>query len=406
MTEPMTNGVGAVLAGAGSDARVGYAPGAAEAVAGAGPGAGPDAVARPVVHTMPALDGARALAAALVFLVHYVAAFQPVLGPADGPMGEGGHYISGVGYQGVNIFFVLSGFLIYGSLLDRPVPLRRFVQRRVRRIYPTYLVMLALYVALSLLIPSRSKLPQTGAVRTVVENALLLPGLGSGEPIIAVSWSLSFEIVFYLVLPVLVTGLGMRRWSRRGRVALWAALCIAWAVAGEAVPPVMRIFIMFIPGLLLFEFVRSGRAERLREATRGAPTWIAFFLGIALSPLWGRTPIAGWLIAANTSMHVFSTAVLAAGTSLLLLHAVHRGTSGLRLLEHPWMRFLGVSSYSFYLIHGLTINAVAAVFWGVLGSSAEGAGALAFVALMPPVYLACVAASAVLFRTVERPLSL
>ncbi len=402
MTESMTNGVGAVLADARSEARAGLAPAAANATA----GASPDAVTRPAVHTMPALDGARALAAALVFLVHYVAGFQPLLGPADGPMGQVGHYISGVGYQGVNIFFVLSGFLIYGSLLDRPVPLGRFILRRLRRIYPTYLVVLAVYVVLSLLIPSRSKLPQTGVVREVVENALLLKGLGFGEPIIAVAWSLSFEIVFYLVLPLVVTGLGMRRWTRRWRVALWSALCVAWAVGGEAVPPVLRIFIMFIPGLLLFEFVRSGRAERLREATRGAPTWIAFFLGIALSPLWGRTPIAGWLIAANASMHVFSTTVLAVGTSLLLLHAVHRGTSGLRLLEHPRMRFLGVSSYSFYLIHGLTINAIAAVFWAVFGRSAEGAGPLAFVALLPPVYLACVAASAVLFRTVERPLSL
>src|SRR3982750_2968487 len=56
-------------------------------------------------HSIPALDGVRAIAASLVFLVHFQAAFGHLLGDRLSVAGRAGRYIADIGYNGVNIFF-------------------------------------------------------------------------------------------------------------------------------------------------------------------------------------------------------------------------------------------------------------------------------------------------------------
>jgi exopolysaccharide production protein ExoZ len=85
-----------------------------------------------------AMEGGRGIAILLVFLVHYSNHFHPWLRP--------GSFLDGcrravevVGQAGVDLFFVLSGYLLYGLLVSRPVPYRVFLRRRYRRIYPAFL---------------------------------------------------------------------------------------------------------------------------------------------------------------------------------------------------------------------------------------------------------------------------
>ena len=90
-----------------------------------------------------AMEGLRGFAVSLVFLVHYVTLVQPWL-QGNGAILRLSSALHTVGNTGVDLFFVLSGYLIYGSLISRAQPFARFMSRRITRIYPTFLVVFAL----------------------------------------------------------------------------------------------------------------------------------------------------------------------------------------------------------------------------------------------------------------------
>ena len=72
-----------------------------------------------------------------------------------------------------------------------------YAKRRVQRIYPVFLVVFAIYIMLSFIFPSESKLPEgyVEIVKYILQNLLLLPGVFNIEPLITVAWSLSYAAV-------------------------------------------------------------------------------------------------------------------------------------------------------------------------------------------------------------------
>lgn len=105
------------------------------------------------------MEGMRGFAAMLVFLVHFRALFGHY---AEGTVLFSPFQILGaLGHTGVDLFFILSGYLIYGIVMDRRFVFWRFFVRRIRRLYPTFLVVFAIYLAASFVLPSRSKLPSS-----------------------------------------------------------------------------------------------------------------------------------------------------------------------------------------------------------------------------------------------------
>jgi exopolysaccharide production protein ExoZ len=89
----------------------------------------------------------------------------------------------------------------------------------------------------------------------------------------------------------------------------------------------------------------------------------------------------------------------------VILHALGRGARVARTLAWEPLRVVGVVSYSFYLIHGVTINVLALGFWYVMGPQ-PAHGGLFYLLLLPIVYTAAVVTALVLFRLVEERLSL
>ena len=288
-----------------------------------------------------------------------VAVLLVVLGHAGVPFLKGG-------YVGVDVFFVLSGFLITGILLadaleNGRVSLVRFYVRRARRILPAAaLTLIATMVAASHLL-------NFVRARDVVNDSIWaslfaanthFAAIGSdyfqqGQPPSPIQhfWSLSVEEQFYLVWPSLL-GLALfglvRRRARRGRLLLVIAAAglasLAWSIHSTASSPASAYFstaaraweLALGAGLA----VAAPIVTRLPDSVHVALGWSGLAaVGCAAVLFSGSTPFPG------------SAALLpAVGAALVIAAGDHRLAVGRPLSVAP-LRYIGDRSYAFYLWH-------------------------------------------------------
>jgi peptidoglycan/LPS O-acetylase OafA/YrhL len=167
------------------------------------------------------LDLLRAIAIALVLLTHY----QGFVSHAEtfGVLGS-------IGWAGVDLFFVLSGYLIGNQILapissGKPFSLKVFFARRLLRTLPNYYVVLAVYLLALQFAPHSPILGKSAspvwAFLTFTQNF----GLAYGQTFTH-SWSLCIEEQFYVVMPLVA--LALARWTRSARPA-WVVLALAVA---------------------------------------------------------------------------------------------------------------------------------------------------------------------------------
>ncbi len=178
-------------------------------------------------------------------------------------------------------FFIISGALVYGSLL-RSRSMDVYAVKRIRRVYPAYLVVILVPTAVSLVLTGGEALAGIGkylAANLVFLNFLApdLPGLFEGQRFEEVNgplWTLKVEVMFYIVLPVI--GFVM---SRMGR-ASWILLVLFYA-GGEA-------WRLLIPQLFDHPYAP--------EVARQLPGQMAFFAsGMALWTVWDVAKARPWL---------------------------------------------------------------------------------------------------------------
>ena len=103
------------------------------------------------------------------------------------------------GGAGVDIFFVLSGFIItYTNLkfIGQPDYFNFFIKRRIVRIYPTYWIIISLFLLLQVMLPSFYKTHFSFDIKNILSTFLLFPGHAMVN---GVSWTLSYEIFFYIL---------------------------------------------------------------------------------------------------------------------------------------------------------------------------------------------------------------
>ncbi|WP_296665022.1 acyltransferase family protein [Demequina sp.] len=265
------------------------------------------------------------------------------------------------GFVGVDVFFVISGFLIVGHLarevdLRGGIDLRGFWARRVRRLLPSSMLVILAIVAMTLLwVPEarwRQFLSEAVASTLYVENWVLARSstdyLSATQPPSPTQhfWSLSVEEQFYLVVPVLlavVVALAQRRW----RIALVATLALATAasygfsIAYTGANPQAAYFVTTTRA---WEFAAGGLVALLGLAAparlRAAFAWV------------GVAAIAGSmaLISGEMAFPGAIAAVPVVGTALVIVAAHDRGVFGAVASWRP-VQGLGRISYAFYLWH-------------------------------------------------------
>lgn len=362
------------------------------------------------------MEGLRGLAVVLVLFVHYHAIFGRYLNSESWTY-QLSEFAAITGHSGVDLFFLLSGYLIYGALQRRERPYLDFIRRRVQRIYPTFLAVFASYVVIAFLVPQFGKLKPSLSENVVylLKNVFLLPGIFNIVPLITVAWSLSYEFAFYLSMPILFRLTGMRGWSRRARVAFVSSWALLYILSSFWSPHSRVRLVMFAAGILLQEARGAGWLKNRLNRTAEIASVLLVVLGSVFIFLletqrsWfsalpgvhsGRIPVSGILINQGPWR------VVTLGVCFFLFTACCFEWNGFLAWLFSWrpLRCLGNMSYSYYLVHGVTVKGCAlaiAVLWPRL----HYAPAL-YCAFFPAVFLATLGSSSILFWTVEKPLSL
>lgn len=303
---------------------------------------------------LPALDGLRGIAILLVLIFHSLdiqldAIPNPVI-----------HAVAISGWTGVSLFFVLSGFLITGILLDAPKGRRalgNFYARRALRILPLYYVTLLIFFYV---IP-RASFPELAwhddreiLYWTFLQNwAMAARGSFLNAPNLNHLWSLNIEEQFYLFWPFLVFGLGRRR-------LLWLCAALIVGCLGLRVvlflndAPRVSIYIMTITRM--DDLAVGAAIACLLRGPKGLAHWLPVARGVgsicALYVVYQMVTTGGFLLRGEwTTTLGFTVASLGFGSALI--GVLTAGPDGYvrRVLASPVLTTFGKYSYALYVVH-------------------------------------------------------
>ncbi len=360
---------------------------------------------------IPELDGIRGLAILLVLVWHY---FATLVHPEPGSWLRAAKVACGLGWSGVDLFFVLSGFLLGGILLehqDSPTYFKTFYARRACRILPVYFALvIAFAVASGLLQGTRNK----GFVHlfdrpmplwsyfTFTQNFVMVSVSDFGAPFLSATWSLAIEEQFYLFLPLLI------RFVPRGPLPGVLILLIVAA-------PICRglLWSEEAPGFAGFVLM-PARADALLLGVLAAvairdPGFATAFarsrvaLGCVFAGLFGGMVVLavyGWRLP-HIATHLAGQFWIAAFYAMLIVWTSAKPSGALgALMRFPALRALGVVSYAVYLFHLPVLEIVFALARGQPPALRAMSDAMLVLASL----VVTIGLAALSWRLVERPL--
>jgi exopolysaccharide production protein ExoZ len=338
---------------------------------------------------IPAMEGLRAYAVGLTFCVHFFGAWLLYLRHVDGaattpaalPRITDRIFVwLQFSQYGVYLFFILSGFLICRLVLDsRSFSYPRFLWRRFLRIYPAFFIALVLATVV-FMFHAGDRI----TLQTFVANMAFLNGIRELKvvPIIHPSWSLFFEVAFYILFPVIALLPLARLWRSPAGIVLFglAFVYVPWWLGwGQA------MFLLFFAGATLARFDDAT----LRSFARRMPAVVVLVAYFAVTTTiafkWVDDHVAIWLYALAGS---------------LLMIEVCFGDGWLtRVFAWQPMRRLGNISYSMFLVHVIPIYFMVVYGPRVFSSTGLLPAAIGFAIILA----ASLALSALLFLVAERP---
>jgi peptidoglycan/LPS O-acetylase OafA/YrhL len=318
---------------------------------------------------VPELDGIRGAAILLVIVWHYVHLHAS---PAPGTLWAKVNILFRATWTGVDLFFVLSGFLIGGILMaqrDSPAYYRAFYLRRFCRILPLYAVFLLVCAALRPE-PVREALPTVGWMfvpdfpllshATFTQN-LAMAWLGRfANQALNITWSLAVEEQFYLLLPFLIRAVPPRRIPALAGALIGGGVllrCALYAAAPEragfwcyVLLPCRwdPMFLGVLAAWALRQEVWRARLARAGGLLKGLWLALAALLAVACLKAWIVIMAPPVTLAGYTLLGLFYA------LTLVLVVAGHVPWAA-AALRHPLLARLGVISYGVYLLHE-TVN--------------------------------------------------
>lgn len=343
-----------------------------------------------------ALTSLRGLAALYVALLHFSTAIErhcAVQIPALAPRG----------HLAVDFFFVLSGFIMAYTysreFAERGIlnTMPSFMIKRMARLMPLHFFVTACLLLYTLAVAPGFHNPELPAfssdrpVLDVVLNFLLLQGLGLAPNMNGPSWSISVEMFAYLAFPLFLLLLFHRSASMRWIATGIAVLCLILTASQK---PQLSLDTISLP-------VGWTIARGFAEFALGMVAFRAYALG-GRADFYGsdRFVLAFGAIAASMMLLRLWDLVAVLAFPAIILGIAHNRGAVARLLEHPWLYFLGVISFSLYLLHYpiayLELNLLRAMHPEPLGRTAALSLALAGALSTIPV-------AWVVYRWVEHP---
>jgi peptidoglycan/LPS O-acetylase OafA/YrhL len=284
------------------------------------------------------------------------------------------------GYLAVATFFVLSGFVLtrsYASTEWNRAGLRRYAAGRVARVYPVYVLSLALVAPFIAVDPAPGKAPLLAAHGLLVQGWLGSLPVNWNTP----AWSLSCEMFFYLMFPLAAIFVPRATWRGTIAVAL-VACCLTRAMWAAGIPdrikPLIHLsdFLMGIAAACAYDLL----LRRPRRVPPGA--WLYLPAGAIIAALIAWPALLPPRVDLNTALrplHAFLLIGLAIG-----------GGAAARLLSTPAAVFLGKASYAMYILH------VPILWWYLRAASPRNLSALVYVC-------AVIAVSSLVYRFLEEP---
>lgn len=297
-----------------------------------------------------------------------------------------------VGFAGVDLFFVISGFIM-ARLADKAARGRdaagAFLLARAGRIYPLYWAVTAVVTALWLVRPDM--VFSSNVAPDLVRSFLLLPG--DAPPILAVGWTLVHEMYFYAVFALVLL---LPKRACVPALLVWGALIVGghFVGLGTTSPEARLVFhpltLEFITGALVgVGFPKYASKLGTAALATGVAALAMAIAALILTGLWRDNAFwtGSWL----------RPAIFAAPGALLVFGLAARdfiGRSARPLLAH-----LGDQSYALYLTHVLSLSAVGRIWQAVPQFKSPADNVIALTLLVFVAYLV----AEIAFRLIDKP---
>jgi peptidoglycan/LPS O-acetylase OafA/YrhL len=341
------------------------------------------------------IDGLRFIAVMAVILLHTEGYWTHLAGRTYAtltPVDTALKSLISLGYYGVHLFFMISGFVLampfckYALAGGNPVDLGAYFWRRVTRLEPPYFVSMLLFFAFMPVFGKGSwheqwphLLASLGYVHELV--------YGEGSPINNNAWSLEIEIQFYLLMPLIAAALWLSPALRRGVLAaatVVLSLNSLWLPA-DAPRTFLQFGQYFFVGIILCDLWTTDWRARPRTLAADAPGIVAW-------------PLFAWV---NLAHHGVISDVANPWLISLLFYSALRGVAHSRVLSYAFIPIVGGMCYSIYLLHA---RAIAFVVHGVLSRlPLFGNFTADYCVVLASCAFAALAVSAIFFLLVEKP---
>jgi len=301
---------------------------------------------------IPEMDGLRFAAIGMVVLFHlngYLTVKSKLFYPV--PPTDWLAQVAYVGFRGVELFFVISGFILglpfaAHHLKGKPaVSLRKYYLRRLTRLEPPYFVAAIVLFLLAIWIQkadAHALVPHLAASLSYLHNLVY----GAQSSVIGVAWSLEIEVQFYILVPLLTLLFAIKNKliRRMTLLALIIAVLIAQAMFLHGSPraslSILAYLQFFLVGFLLADvFI----VDWLETPSRN------FF--------WDAVGLVAWPLLFLILYKPWMTHWLFPGLVFVLYAAAFRGRIFNRIFVNRWITIIGGMCYSIYLIHYEVISA-------------------------------------------------